>query len=156
TCRPPPSLCPPRLRFWALASPASVPCGSGGGRLARPGSIAERLPIQTQIKGGLMRFSLRSAIDTVTAVTFAAIGGALVSTGAAAAPVISVNGTDITAGLNCGGSGKVIECSQPGATFVGNGFSLSNWDFIFNLDPNISGSFTLTNLTPGAQTFSVS
>src|SRR5262249_1233645 len=102
-----------------------------------------------------MRFSLRSAIEAFTAVTFAAIGGALVSAEAAAAPVISVNGTDITSGLNCGGTGNVIDCSQPGATFVGNGFSLSNYDFLFHMDPSITSTFTLTNLSAAAQNFTM-
>jgi hypothetical protein len=97
-----------------------------------------------------MRLSLRSLF-----LYFAL--AALVSTGAAAAvvsPIIDVNGTEITAGLNCAAtSGSQIDCSSPGSVFDGNGYSLSNYDFLFNLDPSITSSFTLTNLSSSAQDF---
>ena len=95
-------------------------------------------------------------MKTLAAIALAGLGAALFSTGAEAAliaPTIDVNGTDITSGLNCATSGSQIDCSQPGSVFDGNGYSLSNYDFLFNLDPSITSTFTLTNLSPSAQTF---
>lgn len=69
-------------------------------------------------------------------------------------PTIDINGTDVTGALNCSAAGTLTSCE--GAGFSTAGYSLDAWQLFFDQDPSISGSFTLTNLSPNVQTFTIS
>ena len=79
---------------------------------------------------------------------------------ASASPIalsFDINGTTFDAAmLNCvaGPGPNQSQCS--GSNLAGPGFELNAWSFALDLDPKISGSFTLTNLSPVTQAFSVS
>src|SRR5512143_3945157 len=70
-------------------------------------------------------------------------------------PAIQINGAPLDASaLNCAAAGSQTVCR--GTDFVGSGFELNSWEFLFDPDPSITGSFTLTNLSSITQGFSVS
>jgi hypothetical protein len=65
---------------------------------------------------------------------------------------IDINGETIDgAALGCANTGDKLQCE--GTNFVGNGFRLDSWDFLFDPDPSISGILTLTNLGTATQSF---
>jgi len=96
-------------------------------------------------------------MKTVTVMALAGFAAALVSTATSAAvgggSTIIVNGTDITGALNCTMPPGSTQTGCVGTGYNGDGYSLDSWDFLFNPDPSITSTFTLTSLSSSMQTF---
>lgn len=90
-----------------------------------------------------MKKLMTTALAALGAAFFSAATSAAVAT-----PSIVINGGDITGSL-CGSGGLVCQ----GTNFTGDGYFLNSWDVVFNPDPSITGTFTLTNLSTSTQTF---
>jgi hypothetical protein len=96
---------------------------------------------------------MKRILAALLVTTFITFGGRAAS----ASPIFSfnINGTAFDAAmLNCVAAGVQSVCS--GANLQGNDFELSSWQFMLDPDPNISGSFSLINLSNATQNFSVS
>jgi hypothetical protein len=66
-------------------------------------------------------------------------------------PTVNVNGDDVTGSLDCGLVGAVTVCSAN--NIVGAGFTLNNLSLTVNPDPQVTSTFTLTNLSAVPQNF---
>ena len=103
---------------------------------------------------------MRKRLSVLTSL-MAGVGVALLSAGAASAtgvasapPAIFLNGTDVTAGLDCVTTESTTSCAGQG--LATDDFTLQQWDFNLNSDPSALVFFALQNNTAVEQIYVIS